>query len=1008
MKFSIMLLGLLWLLRYAAWRHPHFKKRLKEKNFTAQMKTRDGSVGRHFTFKDGKIISKSGVHPDPDMCLIFKSAALAAKLLTPPLDNLQQINAIKTFQLDMDGPDELTSWFTQTIMMAQTAGWKYGTEVGGGETRYVNNTNGGPVFVYVKDGKIVRMTPIEFDDDDAGPWTIEARGRRFTPPRKTTVNSHALVWKSLVYSKDRLLYPLKRVDFDPHGARNCENRGVSGYERISWDEALDIVAGEIKRVKREHGKESVFFAHQGHHCWGNIGHWISARTRFMNIIGGTAMMINQNSWEGWMWGAMHHYGNSMRLGAAEPYGLVEDCLKECEMMVFWASDPEATSGLYGAGEGSVRRQWAKELGIEMVHIDPYLNETAALLGGKWLAPRPATSPALAHAIAYVWMTEELFDADYVARRTTGFDAWRRYILGDEDGVPKSPEWQAEETGVAAKDVRALARAWGSKKTYLAAGGMGNTFGGACRSATGTQWARAMVCLMAMQGLGKPGINFGNLQIGSPLDFNFFFPGYADGGISGDLEASGAAVHTYQRMPHLLSMNPVKQVISRLRMPESILEGHAEVYRSDAPRSIEGQFMKAVYPLPGHSRVKMLYRYGGSYFGTTPDSNRYVKMYRSDKLEFVVNQSIWDEGEARFADVILPACTNFERWDIGEWAGCGSGYGQDWNAQLNHRVVTMQHPCIEPLGESKSDFQIFLEIAKRFGHGAYYSEGMTELDWCKRQFDASDLAAAISWKAFLSKGYYVVPPEKEELRTPAAYRWFADGRKKDVPEMHPLPADYTEEYRKGLQTQSGKIEFECSSLKKFGQDPGRPPLNKYIPSWEGPHAKELYRTYPLQMITPHPRFSFHTQADGKDSFLNNIADHRVLIDGYHYWIIRLNPKDAAARGIKTDDLVKAHNDRGAVICAARLTERLPAGTVHSWESSAIYDPLGEPGYSADRGGCVNLLTPKRMETEMTHAAAYNSCLIEVEKWDGRAELTGLSEPAGKTGVAAGGGGQVSAK
>ena len=95
-------------------------------------------------------------------------------------------------------------------------------------------------------------------------------------------------------------------------------------------------------------------------------------------------------------------------------------------------------------------------------------------------------------------------------------------MGGEDGTPKTPEWQEPETGVSAHIVRALAREWASKKTYLAAGGKGTTFGGACRSATGTQWARSMVCLMAMQGLGKPGVNFGNLQTGAPLNHHFYF------------------------------------------------------------------------------------------------------------------------------------------------------------------------------------------------------------------------------------------------------------------------------------------------------------------------------------------------------------------------------------------------------------------------------------------------------------------------------------------------------
>ncbi|MBT4670719.1 MAG: molybdopterin-dependent oxidoreductase [Rhodospirillaceae bacterium] len=995
MGMSFILYFLKWFLRIACWRSPEFAKRFREKNLIAQFKIADDSDGRYIIIKDGKITSKAGFNPDAQVSIIFKDQRTAKELLMPPIDHQKKIDAIKNFNLMMIGAEEEANWFAEVVLEAGRIGWRWGTDVGHGEVRYTNHTNGGPVFVYVKDQKIVRVTPIDFTDDDAGTWTIEARGRKFSPPRKTSLAPHGLASKSLIYSKDRLLYPMKRVDFDPDGARNCDQRGISGYERISWDEALDIVTSEIKRVNREHGPGAILAARSSHHTWGNVGYYISAYVRFTNIIGATTTMLNPDSWEGWYWGAMHHYGHSMRNGAAEIYGQVEDCLKECELIVYWASDPEVTNGVYGSFEGTIRRQWAKDLGIEAVHIDPFLNETAAFVGGRWIAPRPTTSPALAHAITYVWIDEDLYDQDYVAARTTGFDKWRAYIMGEgEDGTPKTPEWAEDETGVPARDIRALARQWGTKKTYLAAGSMGTTLGGACRSATGAQWARSMICLMAMQGLGKPGINFGNLQFGAPIDYNFFFPGYAEGGMSGDLANTASAINLYQRMPHLLSMNPNQQMVPRLKMPEAILDGKAEGYPIDI-RSIEGQFFPVHYPAPGHSEVRMMYKYGSSYIGTQPDSNRYIKMYQSDKLEFVVTQAIWNEGEVPFADVILPACTNFERWDIGEWANPG-GYGFDWVGQLNHRVIGLQHPAIKPQGESKSDFRIFHEICKRLGTGAYFSEGMSELDWVKRMFDASDLPKHISWKKFLKKGYFVVPPEGEKTRPATSYRWFAEGRKKDVPEPHPLPGSYGEDFLEGLQTQSGKIEFESQSLKRYGQDPERPPLNEYIPSWEGLHTTELTDKYPLQLISPHARYSFHTKGDGKDSSINDIEDHRIQIDGHYYWIARLNGDDARARGIKDKDLIKLHNDRGAVICAAQLTERLRPGVVHARQASAVYDPIGKPGYSPDRGGCINLLTPGRTQTAKTHSASYNSCLIEIALWDGAASET---EGAGEVAAAA---------
>lgn len=985
MGLKVVLAGLGTAIHMSALRSPAFRRKMAERDAVIQVRTKNGTIARTLIFKGGKVRSVAHTSLTPDVSLIFKDAATGLELLVPPIRHIDYINAIKQFRLDLDGDEQIACWFTDLVSLMMTAGWKAGTPMGNGEVRYTNNTNGGPVFVYVKNKRVIRITPIDFSDKEAkaGTWTIKARGKSFSPPPQTSISPHGLACRSTIYSKDRLLYPMKRVDFDPNGERNPQNRGISGYERISWDEALTIVSGEILRVKREHGPGAMLGSHSSHHTWGNLGYYISSMFRFMNAVGMSKMVINPDSWEGWYWGAMHHYGQSMRNGAAEPYGQLEDCLQNCEMIVFWSSDPESTNGSYAGFEGSIRRQWAQELGIEMVHIDPYLNHTAAFMGGKWIPVNPGTDPAMAQAIMYVWATEDLYDKEYVATRTTGFEAWKAHLLGEDDGIPKTPEWQEAETGVPAATVRALARQWGRKKTYLSVGGKGTTFGGANRAATGIQWARSMVLLMAMQGLGKPGINFGCLQYGTPIDFNFYFPGYAEGGFSGDLEGSAVAVSLYQRMPQLPSMNSVAQKVPRLRIPEALMEGKAEGYPTD-PRSLERQFAKFGYPAAGHSPIRMMFKYGGSHFGTSMDSNRLAKAYRSEGLEFVVNQSIWNEGEVGFADVILPACTNFERWDIGEWANAG-GYSYHNEGQLNHRVVSIQHKCIEPLGESKSDFTIFLEICQRLGLGAYFAEGHTELDWCRMVFEASDAAKHISWKEFLRKGYLVVPAEKDDLRAPTSYKWFAEGRKKDVPEPHPLPSEYSGKYREGLQTQSGKIEFVSSSLERFGKDPERPPLNKYIPAWEGKQSEELLKRYPLQMISPHPRYSFHTAQDGKDSFINDIPLHRVWVDGWYYWVARLNPADAEARGIKQHQLIRLHNDRGAVICAADITSRIQPGVVHAYESAAIYAPLGRPGESADRGGCVNQLTNKRFQTEFTNASAPNSCLIQVELWDGRKDF-----------------------
>ena len=318
----------------------------------------------------------------------------------------------------------------------------------------------------------------------------------------------------------------------------------------------------------------------------------------------------------------------------------------------------------------------------------------------------------------------------------------------------------------------------------------------------------------------------------------------------------------------------------------------EAYPTD-PKSIEGQFQRFEYPAPGHGAIKMYYKYGGSHFGTMTDTNRYARMYRSDNLEFVVNQSIWMEGETKFADVILPACTNFERWDISEFANCG-GYIQHAFTQCNHRVAVMQHKCIEPLGESKSDHQIFLELADTARPRLMFSEGVTEIDWCKRLFDATDLPQHVSWKDFLKKGYYVVPPLARGPPRPGLLPLVRGGSRQGHAGAHAAAG----RLHRGVRPRACRPSRASSSSSRRASSGSTrttrsaAPIMRYVPAWEGPHCDELYAKYPLQLITPHPRHSFHTQSDGKDAVVNDIRDHRVLVDGHYYWIVRRQPRDAS--------------------------------------------------------------------------------------------------------------------
>jgi trimethylamine-N-oxide reductase (cytochrome c) len=575
------------------------------------------------------------------------------------------------------------------------------------------------------------------------------------------------------------------------------------------------------------------------------------------------------------------------------------------------------------------------------------------------------------AIAFVWITEDTYNKEYVADRTIGFEKFKPYVLGETDGMPKTPEWAEAESGVDARVIRTLAREWAAKRTILSGGSRGGE-GGACRTAYGTEWARMMVLLQAMQGLGAPGRSIWGTTMGAPMYTDPWFPSYG--------EPEGR-MSSATRVAKYIPQNPTKQRLWRLTVPEAILNGHDEWYGEGfCGRSLEQQFTHFTYPMEGHSEIKLWYRYGGSFIGTMSETNNWVRMYQSPKLEFVVNQDIWWQSETRMADVILPACTNFERDDVGEWAAI-NGYTVHASSGCNYRVVVREQKCIEPLWESKSDYQIFSLIAEKMGLRDEYTDGgKTEVDWVKGFFDISDLPKEISWEEFNTKGYHIINVPDDYKPTPGL-RWFYEGRPCDTPDLG-NPKRLTAQ-RAELGTFSGKIEFESVSLKQyFPDDEERPVVPRYIPSWEGHHTTELFAKYPLALVSPHPRMSFHCHYDKHTDWLNDIPAHRIKKDGYAWWPARINPEDAAPRGINNNDIVRLYNDRGSVLCIAVVTGRVRPGVIHSYASSALYDPLtpGDPN-AIDKGGCVSILTPARIMSKNVPGMTPNSCLIEIEKWEG---------------------------
>jgi anaerobic selenocysteine-containing dehydrogenase len=175
--------------------------------------------------------------------------------------------------------------------------------------------------VDVKNGKIVRVRPLHFDwkydRESMNPWRMEAHGEVLEPSFKSLVPPYALSYKKRVYSPNRILYPLKRVDWDPSGAagstgpggRNTENRGASKYVRVSWDEALDILTGEIKRMYAEYGPYAILSQGDGHGETKIVHGTHGCQNKLLQLLGGFTQQIrNSDSWEGSYWGAKHAWG----------------------------------------------------------------------------------------------------------------------------------------------------------------------------------------------------------------------------------------------------------------------------------------------------------------------------------------------------------------------------------------------------------------------------------------------------------------------------------------------------------------------------------------------------------------------------------------------------------------------------------------------------------------------------------------------------------------------------
>lgn len=829
----------------------------------------------------------------------------------------------------------------------------------------LGGTQGGgvPCAVDVKDGRIVRVRPLHYDWKynlkKSNLWRIRRNGKTLTPVFKSLPGPFQLAYKKRVYSPNRIKYPLKRVDWDPRGERNPQNRGKSRYGRISWDEATDIIASEIRRVQKKYGGNAILAQADGHSECKQIHAPHGCQTLLLDKMGDyTVQVRNPDSWEGFYWGAKHVWGDGV-VGYMWPAeNVLKDMSEHSELILFWGCDPETTPWGFCGQSGSPICYFWSDAGIKQVYICPELNYGAAVHADKWIPILPNTDAALQLAIIYTWIKEGTYDKEYVATHTVGFDKISDYVMGREDGVPKSPEWASPKCGVPEWTIKALARQFASKVTSIT-----HYYGGGMiRGPYSTEPSRLEVILLGMQGLGGPGVHqFTITRYGIPRSkapktttFNLH-----------QTVANPVAERVPPTMPDLAFAtirSITKQFIPKTLIQQAILEPPVSFWGTGSIKaSVDDQFTKYTYPIPkkeGGAEIHMIWTDSPCRTTCWNYGHKTIEAMKSPKIECIVAQHPWLENDCLVADIILPANTTFEVEDL---------VANTSRAGIEPASVGLQRQAIKPIGESKSDFETVLEVSKKLGMYEQVSEGKNLKQWMKFFYNLYQLSEFISWEDLNKKEYAVFPiAEDWEKDTPGLRKFYED------PLKNPLP------------TPSGKLEFYSERLAKhFPNDRERPPYPKWIEGGRGwTHDERISskraKKYPLLMMSNHGRWRMHAQCDDI-AWTREVTTCKVKgPDGYMYEPLWINPKTAEARGIANGDIVKAYNERGAVLCGAIVWERIMPGVVYV-DHGARTDWI-IPG-ELDRGGAINLISPLGCTSKNISGEATSGYLVEVERVSG---------------------------
>ncbi|MFZ3408978.1 molybdopterin guanine dinucleotide-containing S/N-oxide reductase [Vibrio chagasii] len=748
---------------------------------------------------------------------------------------------------------------------------------------------------------------------------------------QTVFNSLQTTGPDQVHTKARIKYPMVRKSYLDNPLAPKAERGSDEFVRVSWDEAYKLIHEQHMRIRANNTPDAIF---AGSYGWRSSGVLHKAQTllqRYMGMAGGYSGHMGDYS-TGAAQVIMPHVVGSIEV--YEQQTTHPMVLEHSDVVVLWGLNPMNTLKIAWSSTDCSGLEFFHQLkksGKTVIAIDPMRSETIEFFGdnAEWIAPHPMTDVAMLMGIAHTLVIKGKHDRTFIEKYTTGYDVFEDYLMGKEDGVVKDAQWASSVCGVPAKQLELLADIFSSNRTMLMAGW------GIQRQQFGEQRHWMLVTLAAMLGqIGLPGGGFG-------FSYHYSNGGNPsrDAGVLPAMSASLGAVagsdeRGWSATGKVINSFPVARIVEALENP-------GKAYKHN-----------------GHDRVfpdiKMIWWAGGGNFTHHQDTNRLIKAWQ--KPELVVISEIYWTAAAKHADIVLPITTSFERNDLtmtGDYS--------------NQHLVPMKK-AVEPQGEARNDFDVFADMAELLAPGGHevYTEGKTEMEWLYQFYKAAQQGGRAARVAMPNFSKFWEDNQLIEMKwneKNAQFVRYADFRENPI--MNPLG------------TPSGKIEIFSKTIEGYKLDDCPP-----HPTWMEPteytgNAKDGE----LQLMTAHAAHRLHSQFN-----YAKIREEYAIADREP---ISIHPEDAKARGIKTGDLVRAHNGRGQVLVGALVTDGIKQGSVCIHEGG--WPDLDKDTGLCKNGGC-NVLTLDIPTSRLANGCAANSALVKIEKYTGPVlELTAFDPP-----------------